>query len=67
MPALDKWTKQFPALGFWCVATNLFNFMGRLWELVFTEVALKKADSLTPQPELTAPFSSDALVTINVV
>ena len=65
--ALNKWTKVFLALSFWCVATNLFHFFGRLWELVFTEAALKKADSWTPQPDLTAPVSSDALSTINVV
>ena len=44
VPPLNTWTKLFSASGFWCVATNLFNFIGRLWELVFTEAALKKAD-----------------------
>ena len=67
VPPLNTWIKLFSASGFWCVATNLFNFFGRLWELVFTEAALKKADSWTSQPDLTAPVSSDALSTINVV
>ena len=28
--ALNKWTKPFPALSFWFVTTNPFNFIGRL-------------------------------------
>ena len=35
VPALNKWTKLFPALSYWCVATNLFNISGFLWEMVF--------------------------------
>ena len=42
VPALNKWTTLFPALSYWCVATNLFNIIGLLWERVFTEKKLKK-------------------------
>ena len=69
VPALNKWTTLFPALSYWCVATNLFNVIGRMWEMVFTEKRLMKAvaDSGTTQIALTAPVSSEALSTINVV
>ena len=51
VPALNKWTTLFPPLSYWCVATNLTNIIGRMWEMVFTEKKLKKqgADSGTTQ------------------
>ena len=56
-------------MSYWCVATNLFNIIGLLWEMVFTEKKLRKqgADSGTTQMDLTAPVSSETLSTINAV
>ena len=51
------------------MATNLFNIIGLLWEMVFTEKKLRMqgADSGTTQMDLTAPVSSETLSTINAV
>lgn len=69
VPALNKWTNMLPSLSFWCVATIIFNSIGRLWEIVFTEARLKQggADSGAGQIDLTTPISSDTLSTIGVV
>ena len=53
VPALNKWTKLFPALSYWCVATNLFNIIGLLWEMVFTEKKLRSKGQILGRPKWT--------------